>query len=239
MPGYVVDVFRGYSPNQHTFDYPLCFRGDLDALKGVDAATLKPMSTTKPGYKLIKAGDPKGVEGVWTGTWSREAVEAKPDPEDASKTIPGHPANNVKGMVVPAAGTQAFVGKDCDDRDRVILRRQAKETVFASIIDPYKASDVVKSVEEFKVDGPIPGYGMRVKRSDGGTDLVVVRFDPQTDNKLAGASTFEGGTTDALVSVIRLDGSGKVIESGFVGGTNLKFGDKTVTSEAPGIKWEK
>ncbi|MGB2822922.1 MAG: heparinase II/III family protein, partial [Phycisphaerae bacterium] len=55
MPGYILDVYRGWGPARHTFDYPLCFRGKLDRMAGVDDASLKPMAGTTPGYKHILA----------------------------------------------------------------------------------------------------------------------------------------------------------------------------------------
>ena len=110
--------------------------------------------------------------------------------------------------------------------------------MFASIINPYKASDVVKSVEPMKIEGPVSGYGLKVIRRDGGTDLIVVRFDPQMENSLAGPSKFVGGSTDALVSVVRVNGAGKVIETGFVGGTKLECGGKNLARAGAGIQWK-
>jgi hypothetical protein len=141
--------------------------------------------------------------------------------------------------MLEAAGMQVIAGKDVDQRDRVLIRQRGREAVFASIINPYKASDVVKSVEPMKIEGPVSGYGLKVIRRDGGTDLIVVRFDPQVESRLAGPSTFGGGSTDALVSVVRMDGAGKVIETGFVGGMKLDCGGKKLVSAEAGIKWEK
>ena len=69
--------------------------------------------------------------------------------------------------------------------------------------------------------------------------MIIVRLDSQKDHKLAAASTFNNGATDALVSVVRTDCSGKVIEAGMLGGTRLVSSDLTLTIPEPGIKWEK
>lgn len=220
MPGYIVDVFRAHSANQHTYDYPLCFRGQVDVLKGVDSASLKALADNRPGYKHLQALAPQTTSNPWTATWVR-------------------PANQVKVTVLGAPETQIIAGRDVDERDRVLIRRRGRTAVFASIIDPYKAVDVVKSVEPLEVTGSVGGYGLKVTRLDGGTDLILVRFDPQADNTLAGPSSFPGGRTDALVSVVRLDAAGKPIECGFVGGTTLTCGGKTLARSAPGIQWEK
>ena len=74
---------------------------------------------------------------------------------------------------------------------------------------------------------PIPATGVKVARSDGGTDLVIVRFDPQTDGKPAGESTFPGGKTDALVTVIRLDANGAVARLDMIGGTKATIAMST------------
>ncbi|MBM4049948.1 MAG: alginate lyase family protein, partial [Planctomycetes bacterium] len=43
MPGYIADIYRCWSNATRTYDYPLCFRGALDALDRADAAKLKPL----------------------------------------------------------------------------------------------------------------------------------------------------------------------------------------------------
>lgn len=46
-------------------------------------------------------------------------------------------------------------------------------------------------------------------------------------------------STDALVTVIRLDAAGKVINMGILGGTAASSADQKLSLEAPGIKFLK
>jgi hypothetical protein len=85
----------------------------------------------------------------------------------------------------------------------------------------------------------VAGSGLKVARTDGGTDIIMVRYDPQAGGKPAAASTAQGLTTDALVTVVRLDKDGKVLEMGVIGGTGASFGDKSIKLDSPGIKWLK
>jgi len=237
MPGYLVDLYRAWGRTSHTFDYPLCFRGELDALKGVDAAGLKAMGSSSQGYSLFMTKPASAISGNWSGVWSRAAREAVVEGEDVKTRA--NPANEIKVTVVGDGETRVFAGIGPDASHKAVLRRKGTSAVFASVIDPYKAGDAVKSVESFKVDGPVPAYGLKVVRTDGGTDLVIVRFDAQKEAKPAAASSFPGGKTDALVSVVRKDASGKVIGAGMLGGTGLTCDSTTLTLAAPGIKWEK
>ncbi|NIA21387.1 MAG: hypothetical protein GWP05_05335, partial [Anaerolineaceae bacterium] len=244
MPGYVADIYRGWSQSERTYDYPLCFRGALDALAGVDAATLKPLGlATQPGYKHIMVTKPLKLDGNWTGTWKREAVTVA-EGQEFDDSVPNddrrtHPANEVKAIVVGEPGTTIYVGTVPGGRHQAVIRRKGAETVFATVIDPYKASDAVKSAESFKTSGPVPAYGLKVLRSDGGTDLIIVRYDRQAEGKPAAASTGDGLTTNALVTVVRLDAGGKVIEMGLVGGTEAKAAGKVLKVGKPGIRWSK
>ncbi len=228
MPGYIVDVYRAWGPAKHTFDYPLCFRGSLDALKGVDPASLKPMgSPTKRGYKHIMITPPEKIEGNWSGTWFRPAAEANPkskSPDEQRK----HPANEVKAIVLGGTGTTVHTGVVPGGRHQVVLRRRGKEAIFTAVIDPYRTSDAVKSVSAMKIDGPVVAQGLKILRNDGGTDFIIVRFDQQAGGKPAAASTSPIGRTNALVSVIRLDASGKVIRAGMIGGTEISIGGKLI-----------
>ena len=233
MPGYVVDLYQAWSKTNHTFDYPLCFRGELDALKGVSAANVKPMGQ-EVGYKLFMTQDPVTISGSWSGVWKREAIA-----EDKKAKVTGSPANEVNVMVLGDGETKVYNGTCPDERQKTILRRSGTSTMFAAVIEPFKDGRVVKSAENIKVSGPVPAYGLKVTRTDGGIDLIIVRLDAQKDHKLAAASTFDNGTTDALVSVVRMDRSGKVIETGMLGGTRLVSGSKTLTLPGPGISWER
>ena len=240
MPGYVADVYRAWGPAEHTFDLPLCFRGVLGELEVAADAALKPMGpSTMPGYMHIRARSSATRGGNWTGVWTRPAVTVT-EGQAFADTVPNddrrsHPANEVKATVVGRPGTQVFVGTVPGGRHQAVLRRTGRQTVFATVVDPYKSSDVVKTAEQFDVDGPVPAYGLKVTRNDGGVDLILVRWDPQTDGKPAAASTGGGVTTDGLVTVVRLDAKGKVTRTILVGGTLLKSGDKTVELAAPGI----
>ena len=240
MPGYFVDVYRAWGPASHTMDYPLCFRGSLDALKGVDPATLKPMGSAL-GYKHLATTPAVETSSTWAGVWKRDAVTVTKDQEFAEE-VPmddrrSHPANEVKVLVVGEPGTTVFTGTVPGGRHEAVLRRQSQDTVFAAIVDPYRAGDAVKSAEKFAVEGPVPAYGLKVARTDGGTDLVIVRYDQQKDGKPAAASTGQGVATDALVTVVRLDAGGKVIGLGMIGGTTVKVADQALTLDAPGVKW--
>lgn len=241
MPGYIVDVYRAEAAAVRTFDYPLCFRGTLDALKGVDPNSLKPMgSPTQRGYKHILATEPKETAGDWSGVWRRDARAVAGDPNAESDDVRRiHPASEVKATVLGAAGTTVYAGATPGERHEVVLRRKGKETVFAAVIDPYKASDAVKAVEQVKVDGPVPAYGLKVTRTDGGTDLIVVRYDVQSGGKPAAPSSGQGVATNALVTVVRLDASGKVLSMGILGGTEASAGSRKITLEAPGIQFSK
>jgi len=242
LPGYFVDLYRVWGQSSHTIDYPLCFRGSLDALKGVAPATLKPMGTAL-GYMNLLATAGADTSGHWAATWTRGAVTVKKgEDEEADEKTPAddrrsHPANEVKVLVVGEPGTTVFAGTVPGGRHQAVLRRQGKDTTFAAVIDPFQGSDAVKSAEKFAVEGPVPAYGLKVARTDGGTDLILVRYDPQTGGKPAAASTGQGITTDALVTVVRLDAGGKVIGLGLVGGTSAKVADKELTLDAPGVKW--
>ncbi len=233
MPGYIVDVYQAWSKKTHTFDYPLVFPGELAALKGVAASSLKTLGE-QVGYKSFMAQEPSTIGGNWTGLWSREAKEKE-------KRRAGKPANEINVTVLGDGETKVFNGiVAADDRQqRVILRRTGTSAIFGAIIEPFKDLHVVKTVENIKVEGPVPGYGIKVERADGGKDLIIVRLDSQKNGKPAAASSFNGGSTDALVSVIRMDASGKVIETGLLGGTKLVSGGKNLGLSAPGIKWEK
>ena len=226
MPDYIVDVYQAWGKKSHTFDYPLSFPGELDKMKGVAAEKLKSMGT-QPGYKLFMTLDPVTVNGNWSGIWKREAAAGGKDPGE------------LKVTVLENGETKSFCGIGADDRQKAVLRRTGTSAVFTALIEPFKVIRAVKAAENFSLKGPVPGYGLKVTRVDGGTDLIIVRLDPQKNQKPAGVTTFEGGTTDALVSVVRMDNSGKVIEAGFIGGTKLTGGGKTLTSSEAGIKWEK
>ena len=225
MPGYLVDIYAALSKTNHTFDYPLCFRGELDALTGVDAKGLKPMGE-QSGYKLFMTQEPRPIQGDWTGFWKREA---KPSV---------NPANDIKVTVLGAGETQVYAGIGADDRQKSVLRRSGTSAIFAAVIEPFKDGRTVKALERVTLEGPVPGYGIKVTRADGGTDLILVRFDAQKERKPAAASTFADGSTDALVAVVRKDASGKVSEAGMLGGTKLASGNKTLTLPSAGISWD-
>ncbi|NQT51782.1 heparinase II/III family protein, partial [bacterium] len=205
MPGYILDVVRAWGPAQHTFDYPLCFRGKLDRMKGIAEAALRPMAGTTPGYKHILAAGPKPVEGQWTGTWERDA--AKPNPEGTTTDERhGGPAIKVTATMLAAPGLKALVANVPGKRQQAVLRRTGSDATFVCLVDPYRATDAVKSVQPLKTGG---ATGIKVLRADGGTDLIVVRHDPMADGQPAAATAFEGLTTQSLVTVVRLDNAGK------------------------------
>jgi len=227
MPGYIADIYRCWSNATRTYDYPLCFRGALDALDRADAAKLKPLGPpASRGYKHIAAREPIQTDQPWTGTWRREVSDT-------------NPANLVKVILLGAPKTAIHIGQNVDERHQVVVRRQAKETVFAAVIDPYRDLDVVRSVERLEITGPVPACGLRVKRTDGSTDTILVRYDAQKDGQLGPASSFDGGSTNALVSVVRLDAQGRLVELGMLGGTQCAFGARTLAMDKPGIKWER
>ncbi len=228
MPGYVADIYRGSASTPHSYDYPLCFSGKLDQLAATGPAGESKDLGSSPGYNSLKIA--KTIENsadAWTGEWHRAAGK-------------DNPANDVRVNLLGAPATTIYLCRDVDARDRVIVRRSGAEAVFASVINPYKGDSAVASVEPLKVDGPVPAAGLRVKRTDGGQDLIIVRFDPQTGNQLAAPSAFDGGKTNALVTVLRLDAKGKLLApSGFLGGTFATCAGVTIDSSSPGIKWTK
>ena len=96
-------------------------------------------------------------------------------------------------------------------RQQAILRQTGNDATFACLIDPYRASDAAKSVQPLETTGAVPATAVKVVRADGGTDLIVVRNDPMPDGKPGPATGFAGQTTQALVTVIRLDKAGKQV----------------------------
>ncbi len=210
MPGYILDVYRAWGPAEHTFDYPLCFRGTLDQMADVDAATLKPMAGTTPGYKHILAAGPTPVQGAWTGTWSRDAAKPNPDAKTTDERR-GGPATEVKAVVLPAPGMQAFVANVPGKRQQALLRQRGRDATFVCLVDPYRAADAAKSVQPLETAGEVPATGVQVQRFDGGTDLIVVRNDPMPEGTPGPATRFAEQTTQALVTVLRLDEDGKRI----------------------------
>jgi hypothetical protein len=190
LPGYVVDVYRGWGPAEHTFDYPLCFRGTLDRLAGVTADERKPMATLTPGYMHIVAAGPETVDGPWKGVWERAE-------------------NRVDVTVLPAAQpTQAWVGNVPGDRQQAVLRRAGRDVRFVCVVDPFLTTDAIEDATELPVDGPIPALAVKIARADGGTDLVVVRFDPMEGGRPAGPTACADLRTRALVTVLRRDAAG-------------------------------
>jgi hypothetical protein len=237
MPGYIADIYRAWSNAEHTYDYPLCFRGTLDALEGVDPAALTPLGPpTTRGYKHISVQPARELAASWIGTWRRDALPPDAGPE-AGEQQRGHPASNVRVVLVGAPDTIVYVGQDVDGRHRVVARREGRATIFATVIDPYADSDVVASVEPLATRGALPAYGLRVKRRDGGTDLILVRYDEQTDGRPSEPSSIDEGSTNALIAIVRVDAQGNVRELGMVGGTELSYGGERLTLEEPGIKW--
>ena len=242
MPGYMADVYRAWGPAQHTFDYPLCFRGTMDRLKDVVPATLKPMGVpSQRGYEHIIVGEPVVTSDNWSATWARPAVTVEPE-QEFDESVPNddrrtHPANEVKAIVLGAEGTTAYTGTVPGGRHQAVIRREGRDVVFAAVVDPYRAGDAVKATEQFDLTGAVPACGLKVTRTDGGMDIIIVRWDQQAGGKPAEASTGAGVTTNALVSVVRLDAGGKVIDMGLLGGTELKVAGKSLSLDAPGIKW--
>jgi len=235
MPGYIVDIYRGWGQGEHTFDYPLCFRGSLDALEGVDPETLKPMGPpTQRGYKHILCTPPIEDALSWSGVWVRAAGEGdrEAEPPDERRK---HPANTVRVTVLSGDTATVFTGIVPGGRHQAVVRQHGSEAVFAAIIDPFRGSDAVEKVENLALTSPVAACGVKVTRADGGTDLIIVRYDQQIDAQLAAATTFDGGATNALVAVIRLDPRGNVTRMGMVGGTRLSCGPTELTSDAPGI----
>ncbi|GEM_PF-1004245 len=245
MPGYFADIFKGWGPAKHTFDYPLCFRGTLDQLKDAKPETLKPMEAPAVrAYNKIMISEPVRTEKVWTGIWSRTAVKVEATAQPDEKALPDdqrtHPANTVKASLLGSPDTVIYAGKVPGGRHEVVARREGREAVFAAVIEPYMSLAVVSSIEKIEINGPVPACGIKVKRTDEGTDYIIVRFDRQ-ENGLPGSASVSGNiSTDALVSVIRLDKKGKVLELGMSGGMKLSIGDSFIESPVkPDIVWKK
>ena len=239
MPGYIVDVYRAWGPAKHTFDYPLCFRGELDALVGVDKDKLKPMGLpTQPGYRHIMMAGATSVDGNWSGVWQREKTDPNPESETTDGKR-GGPANRVSVTVLGKKGTQVTCGTVPGDRHQAVVRREGREAVFISVIDPYLESDAVKSVKALPVEGPVSSQGLIVTRADGGQDIIVVRYDPHAESKPAAASQFSEGQSDALVSVIRLNKDAQVIAMGIAGGTQVSWGKRSIAMPEAGIVFER
>ncbi|MCI5135332.1 MAG: hypothetical protein D3920_09735 [Candidatus Electrothrix sp. AW2] len=222
MPGYIADIYRAWSATEHSYDYSLWFRGDLDKLDHTDSSTLQPMADqTVKGYKYIHTLPAQLTANNWTGNWTREAMEPNKDSEKIDEQL-GGPANHVRATLLGVPNTEVFIGQGVGvgERQRAVFRRKGKEATFISVIDPYKALDVVRSVEPLKVKGPVRAEGLKVVRHDGGTDLIVVRYDPQSDGEPAAPSSFSGGKTDALVTIVRYDKTNNIIKSIKTGGSN-------------------
>jgi len=188
----------------------------------------------------IAVREPLTTDKDWSGTWQRDAALAAPPNADAADAdARATPANRVQVTLLGEPQTVVFAGVNADQRHQVVVRRQGKETVFAAVVNPYKDLNVVKSVEKLAVTGPVPAYGLRIRRDDGSADVIVVRYDPQKGGRPAEASSFDGGKTDALVSVARLDAKGAVTKLGMLGGTNFSLAGQTLTLDKPGIQWSK
>ena len=186
-------------------------------MEGVEPASLKPMASTTPGYKHILAGGPEPVEGDWTGVWSREAAEADPNGETTDEKR-GGPASRVRATVLAAPGMKVLLANVPGKRQQAILRRAGKGATFVCLVDPYRAGDAVRSIRPLKTRGPIGATGVEVRRTDGGTDLIVIRHDPMPDGEAGQATSFADKTTRALVTVCRLDKKGKPISRTELGG---------------------
>jgi hypothetical protein len=237
MPGYVADVYRAWGPAEHIYDYPLCFRGVLDALKGVAPESLQPVGpSTSPGYKHILAAAPVTTGAKWTGTWQRPASDGDPQ-AGAPDEQRAHPASTVTATVVGEPGTTVYVGQVPGGRHEAVLRRRASSTIFATAVAPYAAGDAVNSVARMELAGDVPGYGLKISRADGGTDVIIVRYDLQKDGRPGAPTGFDGGRTNALVSVVRLNVLAQPVELGMVGGTELACGQVVLTADQPGIMW--
>jgi hypothetical protein len=238
MPGYIADIYRAWSNANRTYDYPLCFRGALDAMQGADAGALKPLGLpTSRGYKHILVREPITTGNDWSGTWRREASVPVPATADAEAKA-GHPANRVQVTVLGEPQTIVNIGQDADQSHRVVVRRQCKDTVFAAVINPYKDLDAVKSAEKLAVTGPVPAYGLRIRRADGSSDVIVVRYDPQEGGRPAAPSSFDGGTSNALISVAQIDAKGALVKLGMLGGTQFSCAGQALSLDKPGIQWK-
>ena len=104
MPGYIADIYRAWSNAEHTYDYPLCFRGALDAREGAEPETLEPMGApTTRGYKHISVQPPVDLATNWTGTWRRD-----------------DPANDVRARTMKAWTTNTAPSKvpEADSRGK-------------------------------------------------------------------------------------------------------------------------
>jgi len=208
MPGYMLDVFRAWGPAEHTFDYPLCFRGKLDRLEGLSEDQLRPMATLADGYQHIVASGPQAVEKAWTGLWRREAADANPDAETTDEKR-GGPANEVRATVLPASAMQSWVGKVPGKRAQAVFRQQGRDVTFACLVDPYRASDIVEQIESVPATGPVPASVVKVTLRSGATDWIVVRHDAMLDGQPAERTTFAEFDTRSLVDILCLDEAGE------------------------------
>ena len=113
----------------------------------------------------------------------------------------------------------------------LIARRQGENlsSRFVSVIEPYKGEPLIKSVREIKLTAG-GGKAIEVRRSDGGSDLIV--YDAARGEPIA----LEGGiSTDARAAVVRRDASGKVARRFFAGGSFLTVdGDRLEASARTG-----
>lgn len=226
LPGYLVDVYRAWGPAVHTFDYPLCFRGELDRLQGISSEELRPMASVTPGYRHLRVAPSELKSGRWRGVWRRDAAGPNPEAESGDARR-GGPASRVSATLLPgASATRAWVGAVAGGRHQAVIRRVGRDVTFACVVDPFRATDAVKSAQVVELRGPVSGTAARVTRAGGGVDWIVVRYDPMADGAAAGASTFERFTTRALVTVIRLDASGAQIDRLDVGGAGKREGRK-------------
>jgi hypothetical protein len=180
-------------------------------------------------------GEPVETDRAWTGTWARPAAEPVAESETTDSQR-GHPANRVTATVLGAPGTTVYVGQVPGDRHQAVLRREGREAVFATIVDPYRATDVVASVRPVETSGPVPAFALKVTRKDGGTDVIVVRYDQQRNGESEAPTQVEGGRTDALVSVVRLGETVRPIDMVMVGGHELSYADFSLKRDEPGIK---
>jgi hypothetical protein len=98
---------------------------------------------------------------------------------------------------------------------------------FVSVIEPFRGEPLIKDVRQVELSGGGTGTAIEVRRSDGGSNLIV--YDPGQSRK----TTKEGNlSTDARVAVVRRDRAGQVTGRFFAGGTYMAVGDDRLDGSA-------
>jgi len=167
----LVDFLEAKSEDEHTYDYALHIAGELgDCSAALEAQD--DLLPDKPGYQHI--------ENVRLGS-SDEAIG----------TVWTDGTRQLRVTAAPAGGSQVIIGDGITtalDRKMptLILRRRAKSTVFATVMQPYTTDEPEQPVW---IDAPGDAMAVRVPTADG---PMLVVFNPDGETVRVEGQDFPG-----------------------------------------------